>query len=232
MSPFREVIPWRILKSWEWYFRGKLDFHLLEWRMLTNSKVDYSSRTTTYAISRLRVGRIFIFSSGPEFVGSQQCSCGCPDGWVTYQSSCYLFSNMTGVHYVEAEHYCLHHHGTHLVAVDTLDENTFLRDYVSRLKGVQYWIGITDEMVESQWKVESTGKRVTYTDWIPGQPDNTLGKEDCAAFEPRYDYHWNDWPCTSNFRPLCGKSILSEMIIGWNIVYITEACLYITAIVD
>ena len=120
------------------------------------------------------------------------------------------------MHYVEAEHYCLHHHNSHLVTIENAKENAFLRDYVSRLKGDDYWIGLSDELLEGDWKWESTGNTVVYTDWGPGQPSNGGGSgEDCACLYADINYHWNDAPCNFNHRPLCEKSRnYPEEIIG------------------
>ena len=140
---------------------------------------------------------------------------GCPSGWLTYNTSCYLFSSVHGMHYVEAEHYCIHHHDGHLVTIESAKENQFLRDYVSRLKGEDYWIGLTDELIEGDWKWESTGNTAVYTDWYPGQPSNSGGDEDCASLLTGINYHWNDAPCNFNYRPLCEKSeVIPVEVIG------------------
>ena len=49
------------------------------------------------------------------------------------------------------------------------------------------------------------GEKAGYTDWYPGQPDDTAGAEDCAVLQPEDQYHWNDVSCVSKNRPLCEK---------------------------
>ena len=42
---------------------------------------------------------LFSLISGPLFCHAECC----PDGWLSFQDSCYLFSNTAGLHYTEAE---------------------------------------------------------------------------------------------------------------------------------
>ena len=120
------------------------------------------------------------------------------------------------MHYAEAEYYCLHHHACHLVTIETAKENEFLSGFASRLKGLDYWIGLTDDLTEGEWKWESTGNTAVYTDWYPGQPNNGWqGGEDCAYFWVNYNYQWNDANCNFTFRPLCEKSrVMPVEVIG------------------
>ncbi|XP_053383022.1 snaclec clone 2100755-like [Mercenaria mercenaria] len=50
----------------------------------------------------------------------------CPDGWLAFKGSCYLFGK-DNVHFTEAEEYCRHHHESRLVHVETPEEK-----YVSK----------------------------------------------------------------------------------------------------
>ena len=145
----------------------------------------------------------------------QSCACHCcEDDWIRFQGSCYLFGNGNPVHQTEAEHYC-NQLGSHLVTIESSTENTFLRDYSSRLKKDIFWIGLTDAIIEGVWKWKSNGSLATFTDWESGQPDNN-GDEDCVELYPSNSWHWNDASCTTNHYPLCEKNVTvaSLEIIG------------------
>ena len=71
--------------------------------------------------------------------------------------------------------------------------------------GPRFWIGLTDEMIETVWRWGSVGEKAVYTDWFPGQPDDSSGSEDCAVLEPADQFHWNDISCVHKHRPLCEK---------------------------
>ncbi|XP_053382477.1 CD209 antigen-like protein A [Mercenaria mercenaria] len=56
----------------------------------------------------------------------------CPDGWVTFQGSCYLFSQ-ADVSFFDAEVLCSQT-GGHLVRVESEVENNFVKHYLKQLK--------------------------------------------------------------------------------------------------
>lgn len=78
----------------------------------------------------------------------------------------------------------------HLATITDAAENDFIR---LNLGGVRGWIGINDKASEGnfQWV---TGEAVSYTNWNPGEPNNSAGVEDCAEI---FGTHggWNDLPC-------------------------------------
>lgn len=59
--------------------------------------------------------------------------------------------------------------GGHLVTINNAAEEAWLRATFS--KSTLYWIGLTDSLVEGVW-VWVSGEPVTYTNWIPGEPNN------------------------------------------------------------
>ena len=53
----------------------------------------------------------------------------CPEDFVRYASSCYLFGNLTA-HWVDAEKHCQSRHANaHLVAIETESEHNFIVMY-------------------------------------------------------------------------------------------------------
>jgi len=47
----------------------------------------------------------------------------------------------------------------------------------------QYWIGLTDEEVDGQWKWVD-GTAVEYFNWLPGEPDNYRKKQNHVVMNP------------------------------------------------
>ncbi|MFX1518283.1 MAG: C-type lectin domain-containing protein, partial [Promethearchaeota archaeon] len=75
--------------------------------------------------------------------------------------------------------------GGHLVTIGSFEENNF----VNNLAGSnRIWLGFTDIGTEGVWQWV-TGESVTYTNWNPGEP-NDSGGEDYA--EMYYGGTWND----------------------------------------
>ncbi|WAR04498.1 hypothetical protein MAR_019867 [Mya arenaria] len=52
---------------------------------------------------------------------------GCPNGWIAYEGSCYLFNNKDMMSFVMAEAFCSQK-GGHVVHVDDEEENNFIKD--------------------------------------------------------------------------------------------------------
>jgi Ca2+-binding RTX toxin-like protein len=78
--------------------------------------------------------------------------------------------------------------GGNLVTVNDAAENQFLVNTVGNLNR---WIGLTDEVVEGQFKWVN-GEAVTYTNWIPGQPDNAGGNQDYVYIDSTQK-RWDDF---------------------------------------
>ena len=72
--------------------------------------------------------------------------------------------------------------------------------------GQDYWIGLTDELIEGMWLWQSSGIPANYTDWGPGEPNSYHGDQDCVFYHSGENYMWADINClSSEFRPLCEK---------------------------
>ncbi|XP_045180165.2 C-type lectin domain family 10 member A-like [Mercenaria mercenaria] len=135
----------------------------------------------------------------------------CPDTWVPFEGSCYLFGHQK-LTFVEAEHYC-NQHSAHLVHVEGQEENAFIKDYLRFEKGDMWWMGLTDDEVEGIWKWYGEVEKPEFTNWAPGQPDNGASHEDCAEFDLRthygWDGKWNDVYCHALLLPICERTGLS-----------------------
>ncbi|MFN7014081.1 MAG: PKD domain-containing protein, partial [Bacteroidia bacterium] len=83
--------------------------------------------------------------------------------------------------------------GANLISIQSLAENQCIMSELNRLNqtGV-IWIGFNDENVEGtfEWYDQSP---VTFTNWAPGEPNNSGGNEDCVQIYP--NGFWNDLPC-------------------------------------
>ncbi|XP_045182260.2 hepatic lectin-like [Mercenaria mercenaria] len=97
----------------------------------------------------------------------------CLNGWTYYEGSCYFFGH-SDLDFVEAERFCSHYQA-HLATVDTAAESNFIRSYLSDLKDPDHWIGLTDEVIEGEWRWQSNDAIASFTDWYPGEPNGSKG---------------------------------------------------------
>ena len=136
----------------------------------------------------------------------------CDDKWLSFQGSCYLFVDQNRT-WADATRHCSSY-GAHLVSVETPVENAFLRDHAKKLSGcantnIVYWIGGTDDEVDSIWKWYHSNKPINYTHWAPGQPQGTKG-EDCLEMTQLHNYDgWDDDFCTNEINYICEKSTVT-----------------------
>ncbi|XP_063435840.1 perlucin-like protein [Mytilus trossulus] len=140
----------------------------------------------------------------PLFLLSASCVLSaCPPGWfVGYNSSCYLF-HQRSLSWVKASHYCLSL-GGHLARIESETEKNLIRDELKHLSG-EYWIDGIDDVTESDWRWASTYGKIEPTFWLPGEPNNGYGNEDCMETYNIIRGLWNDEDCSDHQFSICEK---------------------------
>ncbi|XP_077078118.1 uncharacterized protein LOC143731262 [Siphateles boraxobius] len=130
----------------------------------------------------------------------------CKSGWISYKSSCFLFSN-NKLSWTEARDYCKAQ-GTLLLKIEEDDEEwAFLKKHTI---SEHYWVGLTDQNT-GQWRwADDTPYTMNKERWSIGQPDDWkehgLGEkgeegEDCGQII--YTGELNDGHCSSKMRFIC-----------------------------
>ncbi|XP_036594991.1 C-type lectin domain family 4 member G isoform X2 [Trichosurus vulpecula] len=132
--------------------------------------------------------------------GNSSCS-PCPDFWLAFEGSCYLFST-TKAHWDQAQQNCAKTQA-HLVIVNNLEEQTFL---TQNTRGLGYWIGLT--ATRARGKVNGytwiDGTKLTFSYWNEGEPNDSRRNENCIML--LYTGRWNDAPCNNlNDNWICEK---------------------------
>lgn len=82
--------------------------------------------------------------------------------------------------------------GGYLVSIGSAAENAFLvTQFVTPFQAPfdTFWIGLTDILTEGVYRWDS-GEAVSFTDWSPGEPNDTNGNED--ATQMYRNGRWND----------------------------------------
>ncbi|CAH1251705.1 VCAN [Branchiostoma lanceolatum] len=94
--------------------------------------------------------------------------------------------------------------GAHLADVKTEKLHDFLVSQIKTTKPGDYWIGANDINAEKKWKW-SDKTELKYTNWYPGQPDNSGGNQDCGLMWHQ-GYKWDDQNCNIPKFFICEKS--------------------------
>lgn len=79
--------------------------------------------------------------------------------------------------------------GGHLVSISDAAEY----DWILNTFGTEYWIGLNDMATEGVW-TWSSGDPVTFTDWLPGEPNDLMGEDAAYLTAVTGQVGWNDMP--------------------------------------
>ncbi|XP_070539201.1 perlucin-like protein [Ptychodera flava] len=127
---------------------------------------------------------------------------GCQAGWINFGESCYYVYDYPLYTFDDAERVC-NGMGASLVIINDADENLFLKAFTRHQRHI--WIGVTDVEVEGVW-VWVDGSPLTYSNWMPGEPNNAGKREHCAHLYSNQHGKWNDYPCSTRFGFICEKA--------------------------
>jgi hypothetical protein len=158
----------------------------------------------------------------PNNANNEDCATTTPSGWndvpctTSYRFICESFNPPQQQQYnghdyiffeqpkswVDAQFTCAQQ-GYSLVTVNDGAEDAWLKQ---QAPSRSMWLGYNDRSVEGRWVWEDGAP--TYTNWRPGEPNNTGGNEDCAvnnsvATTAGTGGRWNDIPCTDVVSFVC-----------------------------
>lgn len=94
--------------------------------------------------------------------------------------------------------------GAHLVVINTQEEQEFL--FHAKPKKREFYIGLTDQVVEGQWKwVDDTPFMESLSFWDVGEPNNIVTLEDCVTIRDSSNpkRNWNDATCFFDMYRIC-----------------------------
>ena len=107
--------------------------------------------------------------------------------------------------------------GGKLVEIDSKEENTALVEEMIKqgygVKNMHFWMGLTDEGSEGNWRLESNGMEPSYTNWGFNEPNNgpgSLKDENCAKVGSGLG-NWNDVDCFMNITKIWIKKSLHAL---------------------
>ncbi|KAG5872367.1 hypothetical protein JTB14_014813 [Gonioctena quinquepunctata] len=122
---------------------------------------------------------------------------------LNYKGKSYYFNNYFTATFLEANCFC-QAIDMELVTIESDDENTRLYNYIrDTLVGDSFWSSGTRLVDDKTWIWLPTGKRVGYTHWQSGQPDNKNEKCIQLIQQRNTGLDWNDLSCTSALNFIC-----------------------------
>ncbi|XP_044111312.1 C-type lectin domain family 4 member G-like isoform X2 [Neovison vison] len=117
----------------------------------------------------------------------------CPENWMAFQGSCYLFSTQSQ-DWFEAKDHCAKK-DAHLVIINSQAEQKFLRSEENTV----YWIGLKKQYPKGIYKWQD-GSAPTFINW----PDTTSSDNDCVFM--RKSGSWFSGMCQESwYYSICEK---------------------------
>ncbi|XP_063150072.1 hepatic lectin-like [Candoia aspera] len=184
-----------------------IDKYITRWKW-TSSSVVYVLLALSYLLIIILFG--LVASQGRSKLQQQgqgskdMYPCGARSReWEYFDGGCYFFSYQQLIWHTAKGH-CEEQH-SELVVITNQYEQNFLQ---SRTRGERYWIGLSDDNVEGQWRwVDNTDYRTSFKNWKKGEPNDHGGGEDCAQIHEAGE--WNDVPCNLKSFYVCKKPLPS-----------------------
>jgi len=133
----------------------------------------------------------------------------CPSGWIQYGGSCYLI-RIVAYTWDQCNAYCpTSYPGATMLCVNNAAEN----EWMSSQYGGHLWIGYTDMLPYGGGKGTKqygwvTGCSSTYTNWYPGEPNNSGNYQDYARMAGQWDdvTPENNEICPCEYTPAVTKT--------------------------
>ncbi|RVE63227.1 hypothetical protein OJAV_G00165340 [Oryzias javanicus] len=130
----------------------------------------------------------------------------CLDGWVLFQSNCYLFTKdefySQWKTWKKSQEFCRDMKAD-LVVIETLEEQEFINNHTSRYDSSKhgYWIGLSKTDSSGTW-VWVNGGNFTVMFWATEEPGYSQA---CALSKPQADpvASWDKVSCTMRNRWIC-----------------------------
>ncbi|KAH8271732.1 hypothetical protein KR044_002938, partial [Drosophila immigrans] len=91
--------------------------------------------------------------------------------------------------------------GGHLASIKNLDEFNAIKENFEF--GKHYWIDINDLAKQGEYFSVATGRKATYFNWAPGEPNNQNNVEHCGMFFSNFAHMMNDGNCETKCFYIC-----------------------------
>ncbi|KAI8767478.1 mannose-binding protein C, partial [Biomphalaria glabrata] len=113
----------------------------------------------------------------------------------TFSNKLYYISKTSIAGFTQAKEWCAANGGGYPAEIDTLEEFAFLESIIEPNGYLRVYISGTDAQKDGTWVSQRTGVQLNVFDWLPGEPNNFAGPEDCLELVTYLDGKLNDIAC-------------------------------------
>uniref|UniRef100_A0A2C9KWU2 C-type lectin domain-containing protein n=1 Tax=Biomphalaria glabrata TaxID=6526 RepID=A0A2C9KWU2_BIOGL len=121
----------------------------------------------------------------------------------------YYASKDTLQNFDKASEFCTTNGGGYPAEVNSLEEMQVLENLVKNVTDLRVFIAGTDAKSQLTWVFQRTQVKMSVFDWIPGEPNDKTGYEDCIELKSTTNYQgrMNDIPCGTALKVLCERDL-------------------------
>uniref|UniRef100_A0A1I8NM55 C-type lectin domain-containing protein n=1 Tax=Stomoxys calcitrans TaxID=35570 RepID=A0A1I8NM55_STOCA len=139
--------------------------------------------------------------------------------WCNTTEKAYLVEEDQAYNWFQALHEC-GRRNLQLVQIDSKEINDIIVNEVIRPNTVDYgaffWLGGNDEFNvtsrERDFYWSPSGRKMDFSNWAEGQPDNDEYKEHCVHARGIWAYfRWNDYACDNRLGFICEEHSLAAV---------------------
>ena len=137
----------------------------------------------------------------------------CPQFWVDatdVKLGCLWFNVKEYMAWANAQEYCRTKNVTdgHLVEIYSQEQQDFLETKFLEFDLVfgivrDWWIGLTDDLLEGRWLWSFSLLPANYTAWYTGRPTQNTGTNYVVMGSGSYEYTWLDEDGARGYYPIC-----------------------------
>uniref|UniRef100_A0A914ENI1 C-type lectin domain-containing protein n=1 Tax=Acrobeloides nanus TaxID=290746 RepID=A0A914ENI1_9BILA len=144
------------------------------------------------------------------------CIDHCESDWIYYDRNSFCYKVFYNANWTSAEELC-RTYGAHISSIHDIDENYFITNITQTGRNVDdyvdvIWIGLSDININYTFRW-SDGTPFDFTNWSPGNPDQTNYGNRCVILYPdkvtsdTWDHYqlWDDWDCDKYMRAFACK---------------------------
>ncbi|XP_055860627.1 collectin-10-like [Biomphalaria glabrata] len=121
----------------------------------------------------------------------------------------YYASKDTVANFDKAKEFCTTNGGGYPAEIDSVEEMGVLENLVKNVTDLRVFVAGSDAKSQLTWVFQRTQVKMSVFDWIPGEPNDTSGNEDCIELKSPLHFRgrMNDISCNTALRVLCERDL-------------------------
>ncbi|XP_072395615.1 C-type lectin mosGCTL-7-like [Diabrotica undecimpunctata] len=141
--------------------------------------------------------------------------------FIEYGDKRYYIGDVFQGNFFRSEQFCVQN-GMHLVSITSVEENDFLKHTITKRSnssgtlgnlGEEFWTSGTKIPDSRKWIWFTTGRKISYFNWLKGQPESNKNYQCIEAQVTNDQLQWSNKDCWKEYYFICEAARLPDL---WN----------------